>query len=257
MTVVDLCARCEYGRSVSSARPNARQLARGLLLFRPVGVAFLGRRRISFGTLQRSRQPCRNTLTTQPVWALCPQVPPQKWGPRSASPSWFERACQRTPWRLAMPHCRSQPKVQGAAPFLTPSECRQFWLLPSARARARSGQPNTHHTVPFASLCVGPQGGMSLTSHHPLAVTDGETISGLCVENKGNGRMGDLGPWHRTKVDPYMCSAGRLPQNSTGPHPEFPILTPLHPVKRPGRVWSGLVELACSSPWPRPGPAPT
>ena len=77
------------------------------------------------------------------------------------------------------------------------------------------------------------QGGMSLP---PLAVTDRETISGLCVKTRETeewGRSGGRG----TRYTHY--SASRLPQNSTGPHPEFPNLTPpLLPVKRLGRVWS-------------------
>ena len=124
--------------------------------------------------------------------------------------------------------------------------------MPAVLASSARVDGNACPSVLLFAFSMGPrappdQGGMSLP---PLAVTDRETISGLCVKTRETeewGRSGGRG----TRYTHY--SASRLPQNSTGPHPEFPNLyTPPPCSLSNGRVGSGpglvglLIGQACS-----------
>lgn len=177
--------------------------------------------------------------------ATFPQVPSGSWGRCSPSEcrqfggSWARRSGSQPSLALSV-SLRSQ---------LAPSHPRPspLWvgrlLLPLLLRAVYVPEYSLQGPIPRATTARqatdGPCG-------HPWG-TDRETISALCVRPREGGKWEEI--WGRGT----RYSAIRLPQNSSGPLPEFPILTPLLPVKRP--VWSALVCSGRSS--PLAGPAPT
>ena len=100
----------------------------------------------------------------------------------------------------------------------------------------------------FAFSMSGParhQGGMSLP---PLAVTDRETISGLCVKTRETEEWGRSGAVVQGTRATQRAVFPRIPLGRTQ---NFPICT--HPPPAPCQTaGSGLVLVwsVCSSPWP-------
>lgn len=134
-------------------------------------------------------QPCQ-------CWVRGPLVPGQTLGPSSASRGRFRAWIGHPPCDAAVPHCSS---VEFEVPLRS---C--FWLTEyGVEVSLNSMEKQAHPLFVFVDDI------RRRTVRHagqPLAGTDRETISDLCVKNRG-----------REKETWGAVQGTRLPQNSSGP----------------------------------------